>query len=305
MPTISVIIPNYNHAQYLEQRIDSVLNQTYQDFEVIILDDCSPDQSRIIIEQYRDHPKVSHIIFNTENSGTTFKQWQKGIELAKGEWIWIAESDDWCEMNFLAELMIQNLNKDISIAFVQTYMYYENTNLYVANYTGSGMYETVDGVEFVKSKMLPFNGIWNASQALFRRENYLQVSQKYLEFRFCGDWIFWVEMALMGKVHINGKFLSYFRKHDLDVTSSVSKSGIRYIEEVRALIYFKSLLGSHFAEFKNFYTHYCNVLLLKKGLNKEDYQGLMNVYKQHLSFKYLILGKIKTELITLRDKYHF
>lgn len=305
MPTVSVIIPNYNHAQYLEQRIDSVLNQTYQDYEVIILDDCSPDNSKEIIEKYRYHPKVSHIIFNEENSGTTFKQWQRGIELAKGEWIWIAESDDWCEMNFLAELMIQNLNKDISIAFVQTYMYFENTNLYFANYTGSGIYETVDGLEFVKSKMLPFNGIWNASQALFRRENYLQVSQKYLEFRFCGDWIFWVEMALMGKVHIIGKFLSYFRKHDLDVTSSVSKSGIRYIEEVKALIYFNSLLGNHFAEFKNFYAHYCNVLLLKKVLNKVDYKGLMNVYKHHLSFKYLMLGKIKTKLRTLRDKYHF
>ena len=59
MSKVSVIIPNYNHAKYLKQRIDSVLNQTYQDFDVIILDDSSTDESKTIIEQYRDHPKVN------------------------------------------------------------------------------------------------------------------------------------------------------------------------------------------------------------------------------------------------------
>lgn len=73
-PLISVIIPNYNHALFLKQRIDTVLNQTFQDFEVIILDDCSTDSSREIIEQYRGHSKISNIIFNDKNSGGVFKQ---------------------------------------------------------------------------------------------------------------------------------------------------------------------------------------------------------------------------------------
>ena len=63
-PLVSVIIPSYNHEKFLKERIDSVLNQTFQDFELIILDDLSPDNSREIIESYRAHPKVSHIIFN-------------------------------------------------------------------------------------------------------------------------------------------------------------------------------------------------------------------------------------------------
>src|SRR6187549_2432119 len=96
---VSVIIPNYNHAKFLRQRLESVLNQSFRDFEVIILDDCSTDESFQVIEDYRAHPKVSHIVFNKENTGSTFIQWKKGIELAKGEWIWIAESDDWCELS--------------------------------------------------------------------------------------------------------------------------------------------------------------------------------------------------------------
>ncbi|MDR1783951.1 MAG: glycosyltransferase, partial [Dysgonamonadaceae bacterium] len=98
---VSVILPNYNHARFLEQRIQSIVDQTFQEFELIILDDCSTDDSRGIIENYRDNPKVSQIIYNEQNSGSTFKQWIKGINAAKGEYIWLAESDDWAENDFL------------------------------------------------------------------------------------------------------------------------------------------------------------------------------------------------------------
>ena len=101
MSFVSVIIPNYDHAAYLKIRIDSVLNQTYKDFEVIILDDCSADNSKDIIESYRSNKNVSHIVYNETNSGSTFKQWQKGIGLAKGKYIWIAESDDMSAAIFL------------------------------------------------------------------------------------------------------------------------------------------------------------------------------------------------------------
>ena len=104
MIKVSVIIPNYNHSEFLEQRIQSVLNQTYQHFELIILDDASTDNSRAIIENYQDDPKINAIVYNQQNSGSTFLQWKKGIELAKGDWIWIAESDDWCEITLLQVL---------------------------------------------------------------------------------------------------------------------------------------------------------------------------------------------------------
>lgn len=99
-PLISVIIPNFNHAPYLKQRIDSVLNQTYDNLEIFLLDDCSKDNSRKILLSYKNNPKVKEIIFNDKNSGSTFKQWEKGFELSHGEYIWIAESDDYCDAFF-------------------------------------------------------------------------------------------------------------------------------------------------------------------------------------------------------------
>ncbi len=65
---VSIIVPSYNHAQYLEERINSILNQSYSQFELILLDDLSPDHSAKILEKYRKHPKVSHCIINEKNS---------------------------------------------------------------------------------------------------------------------------------------------------------------------------------------------------------------------------------------------
>ena len=78
---VSVIIPNYCHAPYLRQRIDSVLAQSYPDFEVVLLDDCSTDGSREVIERYRNHPRIKQIVYNDRNGGSAFAQWRKGFAL--------------------------------------------------------------------------------------------------------------------------------------------------------------------------------------------------------------------------------
>ena len=98
---VSVIIPNYCHAPYLRQRIDSVLAQSYPDFEVVLLDDCSTDGSREVIERYRNHPRIKQIVYNDRNGGSAFAQWRKGFALTQGEYIWIAESDDYADPAFL------------------------------------------------------------------------------------------------------------------------------------------------------------------------------------------------------------
>src|SRR5436190_2458977 len=96
MPRVSVIVPNYNHAPFLERRIESVLRQTFQDYELLIMDDASTDSSPDIIARYGKLPKV-RILLNDRNSGSPFHQWNKGVNEAKGDFIWIAESDDYAD----------------------------------------------------------------------------------------------------------------------------------------------------------------------------------------------------------------
>src|SRR5271155_4024439 len=115
MPTVSIIVPNYNHARFLRQRIDSILTQTFQDFELILLDDCSTDQSRSILREYTTDPRV-RLEFNDANSGSTFKQWNKGVSLTRGKYIWIAESDDYADPRLL-ERLVGELDADMNVTF--------------------------------------------------------------------------------------------------------------------------------------------------------------------------------------------
>src|ERR1700741_850078 len=103
-PKVSVIVPNYNHARFLRQRLDSIVGQTFQDFELILLDDCSSDDSQSILSNYADDSRV-RIEFNVVNSGSTFKQWNKGVRLARGKYIWLAESDDYADERLLERLV--------------------------------------------------------------------------------------------------------------------------------------------------------------------------------------------------------
>lgn len=127
-PFFSVIIPNYNHAPFLRERIDSVLNQTFEDFEVILLDDKSKDDSCGILQSYASNPHVVHMVLNEENSGSTFKQWHKGFDLSKGKYIWIAESDDFANLHFLQKAFeIIEKENDVVLAYFKSNIVNENS----------------------------------------------------------------------------------------------------------------------------------------------------------------------------------
>jgi glycosyltransferase involved in cell wall biosynthesis len=68
-PKVIIVVPNYNHARFLRQRLDSIFRQTFQDFEQILMDDCSTDASRSIISEFANNPRV-RTEFNPENSGS-------------------------------------------------------------------------------------------------------------------------------------------------------------------------------------------------------------------------------------------
>ena len=233
MPLVSVIIPNYNHAHFLEQRFQSVLNQTFEDFEVIVLDDCSTDNSPKIIERYKDHPLVSQVVLNDTNSGSTFSQWVKGISLAVGTWVWIAESDDWCEPFFL-QTLVDGLQAHAScvIGYCQSYCIVEGNQIkWRSEYPL--LSDVRKGTDFVEKHMLYGNAIFNASMVVWKREAFSRISQEFMNYRLCGDWLFWIELCMQGDVFISGKLLNYFRKHGKDVSSPAYANGLNFDEELQ------------------------------------------------------------------------
>ena len=245
-PTVSVIIPNYNHAPYLKERIDSVLNQTYQDFEVIILDDCSPDNSVEVIEQYRSNPHVSHILINEQNTRNTFIQWERGISMAKGRYIWIAESDDVAEPQLLETLIGQlEQHPGASVAFCHSRLIDVDGALLSEQNTKNpaqpGQITIDDSCTFLRH-LLIFNYIYNASMAVFRRDVYDRANPDYKQFRYCGDWHFWASVCAAGRVIEVYDMLSRFRQHQRKVTED-SKKDVFHVwnDEMKTIRYIASL----------------------------------------------------------------
>lgn len=229
---VSIIIPNYNHAQFLSERIESVLNQTYKDFEVIILDDCSTDNSRDVIEHYRNHPKVSMIVYNETNSGSTFKQWQKGFNLANGDYIWIAESDDVASPEFIESMMKGiKCSDNVVLAFSNLDMIDKQGKVIeekpVTSYLKS---PTVEGKYYIRHNMIFGCNILNASSAVFSRKAALAVPDDFMSFRGAGDYLFWIEIARQGNVYKNSNILDHFRIHNVKVTPNMVASGTQFKE---------------------------------------------------------------------------
>lgn len=223
MALVSVIIPNYNHASFLRQRIDSVLKQTFQDFEVIILDDCSSDTSKDVIESYRLDEKISRIIYNDMNCGSPFLQWERGFDVAQGKYIWIAESDDWADEFFLENLVPElECDDKISFAFSDSIIVYED---HVENNPACNRDFTEEGIHFAKTRMILENVVVNASAVVFRKSALNWIGKDYRSYRSAGDYMFWLEMCKQGKVFYKNKPLNFFRRDVNCVTLTNIKSG--------------------------------------------------------------------------------
>lgn len=301
-PFVSVVIPNYCHARYLDRRIQSVLNQTYKNFEVIILDDASPDDgaSKSVIEKYRDNQHVSHIIYNEQNSGSTFKQWKKGLELAKGELIWIAESDDYCDEELL-ELLVEQFSNNNNITFsycTSNIVGPDNEHLDWHDKAEKIPNQVFDGILFIKKYMMLDNSVLNASAVLFKKVYALNVDESYMTYKAAGDHLFWILLAEMGNVSHVSKKMNYFRQHKQKVTQSKAADGTQNRELYRTICYLRSkgyinlideLAIADYYIYKTLYmTSYDDPTTVKSLIKQWNYHKLFNRYTLPIIHYFLV-----------------
>lgn len=243
---VSVIIPNYNYAKYLKKRVKVIEKQTYPIYELIVLDDCSTDNSREVIDKLAKKYNIK-TIYNEKNSGCVFKQWQKGIEAATGDLIWIAEADDQADKKFLEKMVPCFEDKKVILAFSDSKQintrgrvirktYKDLADEYHINRYDNGYVN--DGIDEITNHLVIKNYIYNASGTLIRKGNYHKILEECTDFKLAGDWYFYVNLLEKGKVAYINETLNYHRIHTSSVTKTTKKQ-LHYDEVVRIQEYIK------------------------------------------------------------------
>ncbi|CDZ76213.1 Spore coat protein SA [Legionella massiliensis] len=241
---ISVIIPNFNYAQYLNARLGSITNQTYPIFEILFMDDCSTDNSvEVALNCLKDSPIPWRIIENKTNSGSAFAQWKKGIELAQGDYVWICEADDIADKQFIQSTIDSFDDELVNLAYTQSYQIDENNHILDLNYlayTNDISKEkwlknyTISGIQELSEALCIKNTIPNISAVLFRKDRIkkaLSHCTELNEFKVAGDWMLYSEILKQGKLAFIAKSLNYHRRHKQSVTQS-SEHKIQHLEEI-------------------------------------------------------------------------
>jgi glycosyltransferase involved in cell wall biosynthesis len=325
MPKVSVIIPNYNYGRFLEKRIQSVLAQTYQDFEIIYLDDVSTDDSNQVLAKFLDNKRI-RTSYNQVNSGSPFKQWNKGMREAKGEYVWIAEADDYADEHLLAELVDKlDNNPNVGIAYCQSWEVDENDNIlsnmewWTADLNEQRWQQDFvnSGKDELKQYLIIKNTIPNASAILLRRSVYEKVGGADESMKVAGDWMLWVKMLLNSDVAFVAKPLNYYRKHTNNVRKKTVKNGLLIEESWRTIRYIaetieisKDVLEQACDKTVNWWVsailYYNQYNLLPNSTNHRIYKSLKDIDPSlhHRLFKTFVKeikrkGRIRTRLANI------
>jgi glycosyltransferase involved in cell wall biosynthesis/2-polyprenyl-3-methyl-5-hydroxy-6-metoxy-1,4-benzoquinol methylase len=246
---ISVVVPNYNYSQYIDQRLKTILAQTIKPDEIIFLDDASKDDSLHRAKQIAQKSDIPFkFIENEENSGSPFKQWIKGLGICSGDLIWIAEADDYCDAKFLEKLIPAFFDPDVVLAYSQSAPVSEHNELFAENYLfytndiSEKRWETPffnEGITEIQDVLALKNTIPNASAVVFRKPKFFDFTTKLASFRFTGDWFFYVNLLKHGKIAFISETLNFHRRHNETVTNKIEAQdqGIEEILEVKAEIF--------------------------------------------------------------------
>ncbi|HEU4341390.1 MAG TPA: glycosyltransferase [Candidatus Binatia bacterium] len=273
MPKVSIIVPNFNHAKYLLERLESIYGQTYGNVEVILLDDCSSDESAAILHGYVErYPDRTLCRFNEKNSGGVFNQWKKGLELATGELVWIAESDDYCSPNLLEELVRCFQNPAVMLAFARTEFVLGTppkmawTSKEYLSDLGLDMWDRpfiASAHAMVKSGWAVKNIVPNVSAVVFRHPGKMALlgDSQWLNLRMCGDWVFYLSIIRGGLVAYSPDATNYYRQHSLNTSVNAQREDLYYREHEIVAQYLAKLYRLDRADFEQqeryLYQHWC------------------------------------------------
>jgi glycosyltransferase involved in cell wall biosynthesis len=241
-PDISVIFTSYNHKEFLEQALEAIINQTYRNFELIIVDDCSTDGSQDILKRYVDDERVKlHLL--EKNSGSYVNASNYGFTYASAQYVIFAQCDDFPEKNQFSELIkYAKTNIDAAVVFSSSNLINEKGNFILCDFdvrtkrfkknhnSNSIIHNTEMNNYLLNSCVIP-----NLSAALIKKsifEEFNFFSKKYF---VLADWDLWLKISTKYNFYYLRQPLNNFRQHGTTIRNSIKLK--RQVFEVIEMFY--------------------------------------------------------------------
>lgn len=246
---VSVCIPTYNNEDYISKTIDSILSQSFADWELIIVDDCSRDNTLEIVKSYNDDR--IHLFQNKKNLGMA-GNWNRCVELASGTYIKFICADDVLAENCLErELEIFADNPELSMVVSDSQLINDQdvkTGVF-PRYHIAGI---IDGKKLAKKSLIFINYFGMPCAVMFRKDIFDKVGGFSKEFHYIVDFDLWLGMAFYGKTYVNKQLLNSFRlRSDSNSGEVFSEKKREYYEEhKKALDKYGELLGINKFEYR-------------------------------------------------------
>jgi glycosyltransferase involved in cell wall biosynthesis len=215
-PKVSFIVPCYNLAHLLPDCVSSILSQTYSDFELLIMDDCSPDQTPEVARSFRD--SRVRPIRNDLNLGH-LQNYNKGIRMARGTYIWLISADDRLRRPYVLERFVSVIESrpDVGFIYCPIVQLQGGEEIDGRSYGGHGPEDAViDGREFLK-KLMGGNCVY-APAVMARKQCYEQAGFFPLDLPYTGDWYLWCHFSLYANVAFLAEAMVNYRLHDLNIS---------------------------------------------------------------------------------------
>lgn len=249
LASVSAVVPNYNYEAFIGARLRSVFDQTFPLREVLVLDDASPDASvAVITATAAAANRRIELIVNAGNSGSPFPQWRKGVTLARGDYVWIAEADDLAAPEFVESLVRRMQASGAVLGFCDSRQIDEKDaplgesyKPYI-NQEEPGVFDRafdMSGPEFLARHLAVKNVILNVSGVVFRRDALLDafdaVGDALFDFRVAGDWRLYIELCRKpgSRVSYLPEAMNVHRRHRVSVTHALNID--RHLEEIATL----------------------------------------------------------------------
>ena len=248
MALISIAMTTYNGEKFLRGQIDSILNQTYKDIELIICDDCSKDSTREILKEYEKKDSRVKLFFNEQNLGFK-KNFEKAISLCNGEYVALSDQDDVWELNHLEKLLNILGNADIACG---------NAQLIDEKGQSLGLkLNQTDGLNYIPEKdnliyrLIAGNGAFQGASMLIKR-SFFQKALPIPEGVLFHDAWFAAASCFTNGINYTFDVINNYRQHQTQITSHKKSSYLTKIKDLIIRMYKKeSYKTDRFAYIEN------------------------------------------------------